>query len=117
MRIFFVLSFMPISSNKICRLKTDNCTSTIINNNPMWSLVVSMDPTASRGAFSCEPQACALADRGTQQAHTDGGMPELLLKSPASSPQDYRCQQYCTGYRTYYDIGTTGTCGNGGVSQ
>lgn len=40
-------------------------------------------------------------------------MPELLLKSPASSPQDYRCQQNCTGNRTYYDIGTTGTCGSG----
>lgn len=57
-----------------------------VKNNPIWSLVVSMDQTASRGAFSSEPQACVLADRGTQQAHTDGGMPELLLKSPASSP-------------------------------
>lgn len=49
--------------------------------------------------------------RGTQQAHTDGDMPVLLLKSPASSPQDYGCQQNCTSNRTYYNIGAAGTCG------
>lgn len=38
-------------------------------------------------------------------------MPEFLLKSPASSPQDYGCQQNCTSNRTYYNIGAAGTCG------
>lgn len=99
------------------RWKIISWTSTSINNKPTWFLVVSMDLTASRAAFSSELQACVLADRGTQQAHTNGGMPELLLKSPASSPQDYRCQQNSTSNRTYYDIGTTGTCGSEGVSQ
>ena len=61
-------------------------------------------------------QQCVLADRETQQAHTDRGMPELLLKSPASPPQDYRCHQNRTCDRTYYDIGATGTCGGEGVN-
>lgn len=54
-------------------------------------------------------------ERAHSRAHTGGGMPELLLKSPASAPQDYCCQQNCTGNRTYYDIGTTGTCRSEGV--
>lgn len=51
--------------------------------------------------------------RGGQQAHTDGHTPQLLLKSPAGSPQDYGCQQNGTSNRTYYDIGAAGTCGIG----
>lgn len=69
--------------------------------------VARTDRTASKR----EQRAARMCVRGTRQAHTDGDMPELLLKSPASSPQDYRCQQNCTSDRTYYDIGAAGTCG------
>lgn len=42
-----------------------------------------------------------------REAQTD--MPELLLKSPASSPQDDGCQQNCTSNRTYDNVGAAGT--------
>lgn len=56
---------------------------------------------------SIQQRATAARTAGT---HTHRRHAELLLKSPASSPQDYRCQQNCTRNRPYYDIGAAGTC-------